>query len=155
MELSSTAFEHGERIPDRYTCQGEDVSPPLAIEGVPDEAETLAMVVDDPDAPQPDPWVHWLLWDVPAAADTIPEGYPPSGSGKRFDAARQGTNDFNDVAYGGPCPPGGHGEHTYRFHLYALDTSLGLEDGSTRDQLETAVEDHVLDEAHLAGTYER
>lgn len=155
MKLSSPAFEENATIPERFTCDGEDASPLLNVTEIHSEAETLALIVDDPDAPREEPWVHWLIWDIPAAADQISEGYPPSGDGKAFDQAAQGTNDFGNVEYGGPCPPTDHGEHRYHFTLFALDTTLGLEAGANRTQLEDAMDGHVLEQDRYVGVYER
>lgn len=155
MKLASPAFEENATIPQRFTCDGEDVSPQLNVTDTPSEAETLALIVDDPDAPREEPWVHWLIWDLPAAADQISEGYPPSGDGKAFDQAAQGTNDFGNVEYGGPCPPPDHGEHRYRFTVFALDTTLGLETGANRTQLEDAMDGHVIEQDRYVGVYER
>lgn len=155
MQLTSPDFEENATIPDRFTCEGEDVSPELNVAGGPEGAETLALVVDDPDAPREEPWVHWLIWDIPAVTDTIPQGYPPSGDGQAFNQARQGTNDFGNVEYGGPCPPPGHGEHRYHFTLFALDTTLNLDEGVDRSRLEEAMDGHVLEQDHYVGVYER
>lgn len=157
LTLTSPAFEDGATIPTRFTCDGADASPALDVGQVPDQAETLALIVDDPDAPREEPWVHWLIWDVPATAERIPEGYPPSGDGGSFDQARQGANSFSsdDVRYRGPCPPEGHGEHRYRFTLHAVDTRLGLDGGADREALEAALDGHVLETTRLVGVYER
>lgn len=155
MTLKSTAFDDGGRIPVEHTCDGEDVSPPLEIGGVPGGAETLALIVDDPDAPREEPWVHWLIWNLPADASRIPQGYPPSGDGQAFDPGREGTNDFGNVEYGGPCPPPSHDAHTYRFILHAVDTTLDVPEGAERDQLEQALQGHVLAKDTLTGRYER
>lgn len=155
MDVTSPVLEDGGEIPERFTCEGEDLSPTLRIQGVPDEAETLAVIVDDPDAPRPEPWVHWLIWNLPAGTDELPEGYPPSGSGSTVAQARQGENDFGDVRYGGPCPPPGHGTHRYRFHVYAMDTELEIPEGSSRAELEKVIQGRILDEAKLVGTFER
>lgn len=155
MDVTSPVFEDSAEIPTRFTCEGEDPSPPLRIQGVPDEAETLAIIVDDPDAPRPEPWVHWLIWNLPAGTDTLPEGYPPSGSGPPIAQARQGENGFGDVRYGGPCPPPGHGTHRYRFHVYALDGPLDAAEGAPRAELEKGMQGRIVAEAQLTGTFER
>lgn len=157
MNLSSPAFDENATIPREHTGEGADTSPPLNVSAVPDGAETLALIADDPDAPREKPWVHWLIWDMPAAADTIPEGYPPSGDGKAFDQAKQGTNSFSNEnqRYRGPYPPEGHGEHRYRFTLFALDTTLGLEAGANRTQLEDAMDGHVIEQDRYVGVYKR
>lgn len=156
MNIQSNAMNEGETIPEPYTCEGEDKSPPLYVESVPTDARSLALIVDDPYA-GPTPWVHWLIWNVPAEEDKIPEGYPPSGSADAFDEARQGTNSFSNdnQRYRGPCPPPGDGEHRYRFTLYALERTLGLEEGAERDALEDAMEGNLIEEDRLTGVYER
>lgn len=157
MKITSPAFEENETIPAKHTCDRADTSPALNVTGVPDAAATLALIADDPDAPREEPWVHWLIWGIPAEADTIPEGYPPSGDGKAFADAKQGTNSFSseNQRYRGPCPPEGHGVHRYRFTLYALDTRLDLEAGADRGELEAAMDGHVLETDRYVGTYEK
>ncbi|MFP4057270.1 MAG: YbhB/YbcL family Raf kinase inhibitor-like protein [Candidatus Brocadiia bacterium] len=145
--LTSAAFDDGEPIPTRYTGEGQDLSPPLAWSGVPDSAQELALICDDPDAPTPKPWVHWVLYKVPADRSSLPEG--DAGG------AMEGTNDFSKTGYGGPMPPPGHGTHHYEFKLYALDQPLDLQPGATKDQLLEAMEGHIVDEGKLVGTYER
>lgn len=143
LQLSSPAFDDGESIPERYTRDGENVNPPLEIGGVPDGAETVALVVDDPDAPG-GTFVHWLAWNVPADVGSIPEGWEPP------DQVVEGENDFGNVGYDGPDPPE---EHRYRFKLYALETTLELESGADVDALGDAMEGNVLARTQLAGTY--
>jgi Raf kinase inhibitor-like YbhB/YbcL family protein len=145
LELTSESFEHGEPIPERHTCSGEGTSPPLAWSFLPDGARTLALIVHDPDAPSGD-FVHWLAWNIDPADGGIEEDKP---------APVQGTNGFGRPGYGGPCPPPGHGPHRYYFHLFALDAELDLEAGAAREQLENAIDGHVLAEAELMGTFER
>ncbi len=155
MEVTSPAFDDGGEIPERFTCEGQDVSPALQLSGVPEEAGTLAIIVDDPDAPRPEPWVHWLIWNLPTATTEIPEAYPPSGDGRKLAGSAQGENDFGDVGYGGPCPPPGHGTHRYRFRVYAVDGPLDVAEGASRAELEKAMQGRILAEAELTGTYER
>jgi Raf kinase inhibitor-like YbhB/YbcL family protein len=143
MELTSDAFRHETRIPSKYTCDGDDVSPPLAISGIPAGTEALALVVDDPDAPS-GTWDHWVAYDIPVS-ETIPEGVATLGTA--------GRNSWGRSGYGGPCPPSG--THRYFFTVYALDTTLGLEAGATKQTLLDAVEGHVLAEATLLGRYSR
>lgn len=153
LELRSPAFSHSGAIPRRYTCEGADVSPPLQWYGVPPGAKSLALIVDDPDAPDPRApqrtWVHWVLFNIPPIATALPEGVPreqlPPGT-------REGINDWKRTGYGGPCPP--IGCHRYFFKLYALDTVLPLEK-PTKAELETAMRGHILAEAVLIGTYQR
>jgi Raf kinase inhibitor-like YbhB/YbcL family protein len=154
LTLSSPAFAAGDSIPARYTADGEDVSPPLAIANVPTDAESLALVVDDPDAPD-GTFVHWIIWNLPARELTIEAGVAPENTVTALDGARQGTNDFGTVGYRGPAPPEGDGPHTYRFQLSALDANLSLVAGATRSGLAAAMSEHVLVEDTLRGEYER
>jgi Raf kinase inhibitor-like YbhB/YbcL family protein len=145
LELTSESFEHGDPIPERHTCSGKGTSPPLAWSSVPDGTRTLALILHDPDAPSGD-FVHWLAWNIDPADGGIEENKP---------APVEGTAGFGRPGYDGPCPPPGHGPHRYYFHLYALDAELDLEAGAAREQLEDAIEGHVLAEAELMGTFER
>lgn len=154
LSVSSLAFEDGEEIPTEYTCEGENVSPPLRIEGIPEEAETLALIVDDPDAPN-QTFVHWLLWNIPADTEQIPQSMPRGPAISDLGGAEQGTNDAEEVGYSGPCPPGEDGPHTYRFILYAVETELELEAGATRDELDAALDGRTVGAARLDGTYSR
>ncbi|TYL36268.1 YbhB/YbcL family Raf kinase inhibitor-like protein [Natronococcus pandeyae] len=146
LTLSSPEFDDGERIPDQYGYDAANVNPPLEIDGVPDEAESLALIVDDPDAVEPagKVWDHWVVWNIPPETTTIPEDWEP-------DEAMEGTNDFGETGYGGPSPP--DREHTYRFELYALDTTLDLESETDADALESAIDGHVLAQTQFEGTY--
>lgn len=146
MRLSSPEFDDGERIPEEYGYDFKNVHPEFQLDDVPDEAASLAIVVDDPDAQEPagKVWDHWVIWNLAPDTSTIGEGRTPDG-------AREGRNDFDEVGYGGPKPP--DREHTYRFRLYALDAELDLESGATKADLEAAMEGHVLAEAELTGTY--
>ena len=146
IQLRSSAFQAGQPIPAKYTCQGGDTSPPLEVSGVPQNARALALIVDDPDAPRGD-WVHWVVFGIPAQTSAISEGSAPAGS-------TQGKNDFGKMSWGGPCPPPG-GPHRYFFRVYALDSELDLRAGATKQQLLDAMRGHVLGEAELMGTYER
>jgi Raf kinase inhibitor-like YbhB/YbcL family protein len=155
IHLESPAFADGGAIPKTYTCDGGDVSPPLKWSGVPEAAKSLALVVEDPDAPR-GTWTHWVLFDIPADVGELPQGVPTEGRvelGPGGKAARQGKNDFGKTGYGGPCPPSG--THRYVFRIYALGTELGLGPGTTRDQLLRAVKGHVLAEGRLTGRYSR
>jgi len=148
--IHSSAFEEGGSIPARYTCDGEDISPPLQWSGVPEGARSLALVVDDPDAPDPRApkmvWVHWVLYNLPADSGGLAEGVSvlPAGT-------REGLNDWKRTGYGGPCPP--IGRHRYFFKLYALDTELPDLGTPTKAQLLEAMKGHVVGEAVLMGTY--
>jgi Raf kinase inhibitor-like YbhB/YbcL family protein len=145
--LTSTAFTAHGVIPKQYTGDGADVSPPLAWSGVPQGAKELALICDDPDAPTPKPWVHWVVYKIPPMQSGLPEG-------ARHDLT-EGQNDFNQTGYSGPMPPSGHGMHHYHFHLYALDVSLLARPGLTKEQLLDAMQGHILAETELVGTYER
>jgi Raf kinase inhibitor-like YbhB/YbcL family protein len=152
--LTSTAFQDGGEIPSRYTCKGADVSPPLSWSGVPADAKSLALIVDDPDAPDPSApkmtWVHWLLYDIPTTAASLEEGIAadalPVG-------ALEGTNDFRRTRYGGPCPP--IGRHRYFFKLYALDTMLPDLHHPSKATLERAMKGHVAAHTQLVGTFRK
>jgi len=150
MEIKSSAFGSGEMIPAKYTCDGADFSPQLEWSGSPAGTRSFALICDDPDAPM-GTWVHWVIYDIPPTATMLAEGITrekdlPGGG-------TQGINDFRKIGYGGPCPPGG--THRYFFKLYALDTTLGLKPGITKDQLLKAMRGHILAEAQLMGTYRR
>jgi Raf kinase inhibitor-like YbhB/YbcL family protein len=142
MKISSPEFKNEEFIPARFTCDGEDINPPLVFENLPQDTQSLALIVDDPDAPM-QTWVHWVLYDIPVE-DGIEENSVPG---------KQGTNDFKRKRYGGPCPP--IGTHRYFFKLYALDTKLDLDEGTEKGDLERAMEGHILDQAVLIGQYKK
>jgi Raf kinase inhibitor-like YbhB/YbcL family protein len=147
--LESPAFAEGGTIPRLHTCEGADLSPALEWSGEPEGTKSYVLIVDDPDAPV-GTWNHWLLWDLPAATRTLPQGF------KAGQAGESGTNDFGRSGYGGPCPPRGHGPHRYYFKLYAVKIlSLGLRRGAKRADLDKALEGHVLAEARCMGRYER
>ncbi len=150
-ELSSAAFPAGGTIPARHTCDGPDVSPPLAWTAPPTGTKGYALVCEDPDAPGGS-WVHWILWGIPATATALPEGVKPDEV--LPDGSRHGRNDFRALGHNGPCPPPG-GPHRYVFHLYALDAVPALEPGATRRQLLDAIRGHILGEADLMGRYGR
>jgi hypothetical protein len=150
IKITSAAFEEGGMIPRKYTCDGDDVSPPLAWTGVPAEAKTLALICDDPDAPM-GTWVHWVLFNLPGSTQELHEVIPPEKELKN--GAKQGRNDFRKIGYGGPCPPGG--THRYYFKLYALDAALNLPPGATKAELLTAIEGHILAQGRLTGKYRR
>ncbi len=150
--LSSTAFKDGAAIPIKHTCDGADVSPPLAWSSAPAGTRTFALIADDPDAPA-GTWVHWVLYNLPGAVSDLPENIAKVES-LDLGGARQGRNDFRRPGYGGPCPPPGPA-HRYFFRLYALDASLTLKAGAQKKDLEAAMEGHVLGSAQLMGTYAR
>jgi Raf kinase inhibitor-like YbhB/YbcL family protein len=151
--LTSSAFRNGEPIPTQHTCDGPDVSPPLAWRGAPDGTAAFALIVDDPDAPG-GIWVHWVLYDVPttleALAEHVDDGPTPHGLG----GAAQGRNDFRRLGYGGPCPPPGP-SHRYLFKLYALRRTLGIAPGATKAELERGMAGQILAMAELMGRYQR
>jgi Raf kinase inhibitor-like YbhB/YbcL family protein len=144
LKLKSSAFKHHERIPERHAGDGEDVSPALEWSGVPDGTKAFAVVVHDPDAPLVDGFTHWVAYGIPGDQTGLPEG----GSG-----TTAGTNSFGNTGYGGPAPPPGHGGHHYYFWVYALDDDLDLEPGLDRRALLDQIEDHVIEQARLVGTY--
>jgi Raf kinase inhibitor-like YbhB/YbcL family protein len=152
LQLTSTAFAHGSEIPARHTCEGQDLSPPLAWSGVPASAKSLVLIVDDPDAPDPAApqvtWVHWILYNLPPEAGALPEGGTPLPPG-----ALEGLNDWKRSGYGGPCPP--IGQHRYFHKLYALDTVLPDLRRPTKAQLESGMKEHVVAHAELVGTYRK
>ncbi len=154
LKLVSSAFEHSASIPKRYTCEGEDLSPPLAWTGVPAGVRSLALIVDDPDAPDPAApkmtWVHWVLYNLPADTTHLDQGIAPSALPA---GTLQGKNDWKRTGYGGPCPP--IGRHRYFHKLYALDAMLPDLKQPTKDQLLKAIQGHVLAQAELVGTYQK
>ena len=149
-ELTSTAFGQGEPIPRRYTCDGEDISPPLQWSDPPQGTQSFALIADDPDAPM-GTWVHWVLYNIPAQARSLPEAV--SSDAELPDGSRHGQNSWRRLGYGGPCPPSG--THRYFFKLYALDAQLDLAAGTNKKQLLRAMEGHILAQAELMGTYTR
>ena len=148
LSLTSPAFDDGGPIPEEYGYTARNVNPPLAIDGVPDDAASLALIVDDPDAVEPTGkvWDHWVVWNVDPGTTEIPEDWDASASG-----VAEGKNDFGGNGYGGPNPP--DREHTYRFELYALAATLDLSSGATAEDVRTAAEGSVLETATLTGTY--
>ena len=152
MTLASSAFDHQGSIPKRYTCEGRDVSPPLAWSGVPAGAKSLVLIVDDPDAPDPAAprmtWVHWLLYNLPASSSGLAEGVPSLPAG-----TLDGLNDWKRTGYGGPCPP--IGRHRYFHKLYALDVKLPDLEKPNKKTLEQAMQGHIIAQAQLVGTYQK
>ena len=158
IRLVSSAFSDGEMVPLPYTGDGEDVSPPLEWSNVPAETQSLALICDDPDAPSPEPWVHWVIYDLPAGLTALPQGIEPSELPNEPVGAAQGQNSWNTgqtIGYRGPAPPAGHGVHHYHFRLYALDQKLQLPPAADRQTLQQAMEGHVLAVGQLTGTYQR
>ncbi len=141
--VNSTAFKNGEPIPKKYTCDGEDINPPLTINGTPEQAKSLTLMVEDPDAPS-GLWIHWVVWNIPATTNSILENSVPG---------IEGLNTSRHHSYGGPCPPSG--THRYFFKIQALDTKLDLRDSSTKKDVEKAVLGHVIAMGELMGIYTR
>ena len=150
MQLVSSAFGPGDQIPRRYCCDGDDLSIPLSWSGLPDGTRSIAIIMDDPDAPV-GTWLHWMLWDLDSQVCSLPEGVPRNPEGPA--GSIQGLNDFGRPGYGGPCPP--RGTHRYFIRVYALDAPLQLGPRSDRSILEAAMQDHLLDSAGLMGIYTR
>jgi len=144
MKIESSAFKANQPIPTKFTCEGDDVSPALRLSEVPKGAKSLALIVDDPDAPR-GTFDHWIAWNIPATATVLSEG---------ASVPKQGRNGFGDLRYRGPCPPPGK-PHRYFFKLYALDTLLDLAEGASKGDVEKAMKGHILAEAQLVGTYAR
>ncbi len=145
MQLASTAFKHNQNIPSKYTCDGTNINPPLQISEAPSGTKTLALIVDDPDAPAGD-FVHWTLWNIDSGTTVIVENQAPAG-------AVEGMTDFGTAGYGGPCPPSGI--HRYQFKLFALDTAISLTSKAEKADLLKAMEGHVLGQTVLIGLYKR
>ncbi len=146
MKITSQAFKHNQFIPRKYTCDGEDINPPLSIEDIPENTKSLALIMDDPDAPIPGSFVHWTMWNIDPATTEIEEDSVP-------EKVSQGQTNFGRIGYGGPCPPSG--EHRYFFRLYALDKQLDLPQGASREDLDKAMQGSVLEQAELIGLYSR
>lgn len=150
MRIESSAFTHNSAIPAKYTCDGENINPPLAWNGVPKETKSLALIMDDPDVPKhvrkDGLWVHWTLWNIAPDIQTIAENSVPDG-------AMQGMTTSGRLSYGGPCPP--DREHRYFFKFYALDIILSLPSSTTKDELEQAMQGHILAQTELVGVYDR
>lgn len=149
LELRSTAFQDGEMIPPQYTCDGDDTSPPLTWIGVRDDAESLALILEDIDSVK-GVWSHWVVYGLPPDVNALMEGVPPARSLPA--GGLQGRNDFDNIGYGGPCPSDGN-VHRYVVRLYALDAELGLDPEATRADVLSAMEGHVLEQAELMGRY--
>ena len=153
LKVTSSAFQQGGPIPTKYTCEGDDISPPLSWSAVPANAKSVAMIVDDPDAPDPAKpqrvYVHWVVYNIPTKTTSLAEN---ASKAALTGGAAQGKNDWGNTSYGGPCPP--IGRHRYFFKLYALDTTLNLRD-PTKADLEKAMNGHVVDSGELMGTYQK
>lgn len=141
----TTVFEHNQIIPSKYTCDGENLAPELTVSEIPQNAKSLVLIVDDPDAPV-GTWVHWVVYNIPTSVTKIDAKNLPKES-------KQGITDFGRIGWGGPCPPSG--THRYFFKLYAIDTVLDLAEGATKAQVENAIKDHIIEKAELIGLYKR
>jgi Raf kinase inhibitor-like YbhB/YbcL family protein len=150
LRISSRTFDHGKFIPDKYTCNGENISPHLAWTDVPHAAKELVLIVDDPDAPS-GTFVHWLAYNLTPTQTELEEGLPAAAT--LPNGIRQGSNSFRKIGYAGPCPP--KGTHRYYFHLYAVDSNLDLPPGVNRDKVDRAIKNHVLEESELMAYYAR
>jgi Raf kinase inhibitor-like YbhB/YbcL family protein len=158
IEVTSTAFRNDQPIPTKYTGEGQDVSPPLAWSKLPEGTQELALICDDPDAPTPEPWVHWVIYKIPADANGLPEGVAKDPQLTNPQGAMQGKNSWpsgQTIGYRGPMPPPGHGVHHYHFTLYALKTKLNLEPGLNKKALLKAINGQVIAQGRLTGTYKR
>ncbi len=151
LSLSSAAFTDGTRIPDQYTCEGKDISPPLSWDNAPEGTESFALICDDPDAPM-GTWDHWVIFNIPPDSEGLSEAVPTDES--LTDGSKQGLNSWKNTNYDGPCPPPGN-PHRYFFKLYALDTMLPLTSEVNKSSLEKTMQDHILEEARLMGTFSR
>jgi Raf kinase inhibitor-like YbhB/YbcL family protein len=150
IELKSRVFKNDGMIPEKYTCDGDDISPPLSWDSVPEETESIAVICDDPDAPM-GTWVHWIVYDIPPETRELKENVTPER--EMDNGGVQGMNDFKKIGYGGPCPPSG--THRYFFKIYALDSRMRLNPGATKSQLLIAMEGHILEKGELIGKYSR
>ena len=150
LQITSTAFQDGETIPTRYSCDGQDISPALSWSGVPEGTQSFTLILDDPDAPG-GTFTHWVIFNIPADTTALEEVIPTSR--QLASGALQGRNSFGDISYGGPCPPYGPAHH-YHFILYALDQTLDISAGASKAQVLNTIEGHVLDEAQIVGLYQ-
>jgi Raf kinase inhibitor-like YbhB/YbcL family protein len=151
LSVTSPAFKEGEPIPSQYTCDGKDVSPPLHWDGAPPTTKAFAVICEDPDAPA-GTWVHWMIYNIPASATTLPEGVKKGPAS--IDNGRQGVNDFGKIGYNGPCPPGGKA-HRYFFKVYALDATAALPFLVKKPDFAKRIEGHIVAEGALMGTYQK
>lgn len=150
IQLTSSAFEEEDLIPSRYTCDGTDISPPLAWEGVPEATQSIAIISDDPDAPM-GTWVHWVIYNIPPEKTGLSESIPNDET--LADGTRQGISSFGETGYGGPCPPSG--THRYYFKIYALDRKIDVVPIMDKDTIEEAMQGHILAQGQLMGRYKR
>lgn len=150
IKLTSPAFEHNSQMPAKYTCDSQNISPPLQWENIPDKTKTIALICDDPDAPM-GTWVHWVLYNLPKEKRALEENYPDDETLEK--GIRQGFNDFGNIGYGGPCPPGG--THRYFFKIYALDCTFGITQIPDKKMIENLMTGHILATGQLIGKYTR
>ncbi|MBN2377717.1 MAG: YbhB/YbcL family Raf kinase inhibitor-like protein [Sedimentisphaerales bacterium] len=157
MKIESTAFAANQPIPKKFTGEGDDISPPLTFTNLPEGTGELALICDDPDAPTPEPWVHWVIYKIPATTTALGQAMAPTPQMSEPAGALQGLNSWpsNNIGYRGPMPPPGHGVHHYHFKLFALDQPLDLKPGLSKNQLLAAMKNHILAQAELIGTYKR
>lgn len=158
LQVTSPAFSQGHPIPKKYTGEGTDVSPPLAWSDAPEGTKELVLICDDPDAPTDEPWVHWVIYKLPATTTGLPEGVPRKPRLKSPPGALQGRNSWpgqESIGYRGPMPPPGHGTHRYHFKLYAIEAHLVCEPGMDKKAIMSEIKDHILAEGVLMGTYQR
>lgn len=151
MKIISNAFENGKEIPKKFTCEGENISPELRWENVPPKTKSLVLICEDPDAPIAEPWIHWIVFNIPPTITSFKEGQTT----KSIPGAQCGKGNGNTKKYEGPCPPHGHGVHRYFFRLYALDKILDLEEGVIKKDLLNAMNGHIIAQADLIGKFER
>lgn len=152
LKITSTAFENGDMIPQKFTKDGKDISPPLTIKGISTEGESIAVIMDDPDAPV-GTFTHWLIWNIPVEKNNIPEGVSQDKDVASLDGAMQGLNDFGEIGYRGPAPPSG--VHNYHFKVYILDQKLDLPYDAIKKELEDAIDKHILQTAEIVAKYKR
>jgi Raf kinase inhibitor-like YbhB/YbcL family protein len=154
MKLLSPAFTEGERIPEKFTINGEDKSPPLKWDDIPDGVTEFALIMDDPDVPLPITWIHWVIYCIPGTVRELAEAIPRNPD---YEGIKQGRNSWlwNNIGYRGPAPPSGHKAHRYRFRLYALDKNLTIPAKASKKQVLKAIKGHVIAEAQLVGIYSR
>ena len=158
IQVTSPAFEDGQPIPKKYTGEGQDVSPPLSWSGLPEGTKELVLICDDPDAPTAEPWVHWVIYKIPATATGLPEGIGHKPRLTKPPGAMQGKNSWpigQTIGYRGPMPPPGHGTHRYYFRLYALEARMVVEPGVDKKTILDEIRGHILAEGQLVGTYQR
>jgi hypothetical protein len=155
LEIHSTVFAPGQPIPEKYSQDGENISPPLQWSGIPSATRELVLLVVDPDAPKPNPFIHWVLYKIPPSVMALPEAVPTENILKVPAGAMQGQNSAGKIGYVGPAPPLGHGTHHYHFKLLALDTTLSVVPALDKGALHALLVGHILEQAELVGTYER